>query len=104
MNAVLIVLGAMVTVVFAAVGAAFRNGRGWRYVNIIGDRERYDREKVLKFIGLVMWAFAVSMGGLWLLARLFDSFGLFYAGLIASLAVAIFTLVYMNTGARFLKK
>ena len=27
MNAVLIVLGAMVTVVFAAVGAAFRNGR-----------------------------------------------------------------------------
>lgn len=85
-------------------GAAFRNGRGWRYVNIIGDRERYDREKVLKFIGLVMWAFAVSMGGLWLLAGLFDSFALFYAGLIASLAVAIFTLVYMNTGARFLKK
>lgn len=58
MNAVLIVLGAMVTVVFAAVGAAFRNGRGWRYVNIIGGRERYDREKVLKFIGLVMWALA----------------------------------------------
>lgn len=104
MNAVLIVLGAMVTVVFAAVGAAFRNGRGWRYVNIIGGRERYDREKVLKFIGLVMWAFAVSMGGLWLLAGLFDSFALFYAGLIASIAVAIFTLVYMNTGARFLKK
>ena len=46
-------------------------------MNIIGGRERYDREKVLKFIGLVMWAFAVSMGSLWLLAGLFDSFGLF---------------------------
>ena len=43
MNAVLIVLGAMVTVVFAAVGAAFRNGRGWRYVGrALRSGRRYD--------------------------------------------------------------
>ena len=36
----LTVLGAMITVLCAAVGAAFRKGRGWRYVNILDDRER----------------------------------------------------------------
>ncbi len=68
--------------------------------------ERYDRDKkVLKFIGLVMWAFALSCGGLWMLAGLLDNMNLFYAaGIVATLAVAIFTLVYMNTGRRFLKK
>ena len=62
------------------------------------------RDKVLKFIGLVMWAFALSCGGLWMLAGLLDNMNLFYAGIVATLAVAIFTLVYMNTGRRFLKK
>lgn len=104
MYAFLTVLGAMIAVLCAAVGAAFRKGRGWRYVNIVGDRERYDRDKVLKFIGLVMWAFAVSCGGLWMLAGLFDNMSFFYAGIVATLAVAIFTLVYMNTGGRFIKK
>ena len=77
MNAFLTVFGAMITVFFAALGAAFRKGRGWRYVNIVGDRERYDREKVLKFIGLVMWAFAVCCGGLWMLAGLFENLEIF---------------------------
>lgn len=100
----LTVLGAMITVLCAAVGAAFRKGRGWRYVNVLDDRERYDRDKVLKFLGLAMWAFALSCGGLWMLAGLLDNMNLFYAGIVATLAVAIFTLVYMNTGRRFLKK
>lgn len=104
MNAVLTVFGAMIAVLCAAVGAAFRKGRGWRYVNILDDRERYDRDKVLKFLGLVMWAFAVCCGGLWMLAGLFENLRFFYVGLIATLAVAVFTLVYMNTGDRFLKK
>lgn len=104
MNAFLTVFGAMITVFFAALGAAFRKGRGWRYVNIVGDRERYDREKVLKFIGLVMWAFAVCCGGLWMLAGLFENLRFFYVGLIATIVVAVFTLVYMNTGGRFIKK
>ena len=34
----LTVLGAMITVLCAAVGAAFRKGRGWRYVNVLDDR------------------------------------------------------------------
>ena len=39
-----------------------------------------------------------------MLAGLCDNINLFYAGIVATLAVAIFTLVYMNTGRRFLKK
>ena len=34
-----------------------------------------------------------ELGGLWLLAGLLDNLSLFYAGIIATLAVAIFTLV-----------
>ncbi len=100
----LTVLGAMVAVLCAAVGAAFRKGRGWRYVNVLDDRERYDKDAVLRFLGIVMWTFAISCGGLWMLAGLLDNMNLFYAGIVATLAVAIFTLVYMNTGGRFLKK
>lgn len=65
--------------------------------------EGYDTKAISRFLGIVMFVLAACMV-FWLLALIMDKPFLLFIGILAISAVAISTLVFMNTGNRFKKK
>ncbi len=104
MNAFLLIFGAAILAAGIAAGRYFGRGKGWKWVNVTGDRDRYDEKAVLRFLSKSMYALGGCFGGGVLLGGALDLLWPAYAGMGLTLGVAVFMLVYMNTGGRFLKK
>lgn len=104
MNAFLLIFGAVILAVGIAAGRYFGRGKGWKWVNVTGDRDRYDEKGVLRFLSKCMYALGGCFGGGFLLGGALDLLWPVYAGMALTLGVCVFMLVYMNTGSRFLKK
>ena len=104
MNAFLLIFGAAILAAGIAAGRYFGRGKGWKWVNVTGDRDRYNEKAVLRFLSKSMYALGGCFGGGVLLGGALDLLWPAYAGMGLTLGVAVFMLVYMNTGGRFLKK
>lgn len=104
MNAFLLIFGAAILAAGIAAGRYFGRGKGWKWVNVTGDRDSYDEKAVLRFLSKSMYALGGCFGGGVLLGGALDLLWPAYAGMGLTLGVAVFMLVYMNTGGRFLKK
>ena len=104
MNAFLLIFGAAILAAGIGGGRYFGRGKGWKWVNVTGDRDRYNEKAVLRFLSKSMYALGGCFGGGVLLGGALDLLWPAYAGMGLTLGVAVFMLVYMNTGGRFLKK
>ena len=103
MNAFLLILGAVILAVGIAAGRYFGGGKGWKWVNTTGDRDRCDEKAVLGFLSKCMYALGGCIGGGFLLGGVLDLLWPVYACMALTLVVCVFMLVYMNSGGRFLK-
>ena len=103
MNAFLLIFGAVILAVGFAAGRYFGGGKGWKWVNTTGDRDRYDEKAVLGFLSKCMYALGGCIGGGFLLGGVLDLLWPMYACMALTLVVCVFMLVYMNTDGRFLK-
>ena len=93
---------------FVLLGCLFLSGRGAGLIagyNTMprAEREKYDKRKICRFMGWMMFYFAGSIA-LWELGEQLSNNLLFAAGLILFFAGVFFLLIYANTGGRFLKK
>ena len=99
----LIVFGALIVFMFGALGIHFRRGKGIRWVNFLDYKSgKYDESKLLRFLGNIMFLFALT-GVFWILSGMFSWMWLFYVGTGYLSCVAVFILIYINTGKRFEK-
>ncbi|MGG0643001.1 DUF3784 domain-containing protein [Sporosarcina gallistercoris] len=98
---------ALTIIVFFGLGTLFLKGKGASLIagyNTMTkeEKEQYDRIRLCKFMGKMMYVFSLSMV-LWGLSDFLDETWLLYAGLALFLSTVFFMIVYMNTGNRFQK-
>jgi len=66
------------------------------------EQEKYDVVALCKFMGKVLLGLSACMV-LWVITHVSHNIWYFVIGLIAFIAIIIFTLIYANTGNRFKK-
>lgn len=103
----MLISGIIFTVIFCLSGIMLLKGK-WTFLiagyNTMGKRERsrYDKKALCIFMGKTMFCFALG-SVLWILGGVFDSSLLDGIGLIIIIVLAVFIVVYTNTGNRFKK-
>lgn len=101
------IVSVMMIGLFLGLGTLFINGKGASLIagyNTMSEeeKEKYDRIRLCKFMGKMMYALSLSMV-LWVLSDFLDKPWLLYVGLVLFLGIVLFMIIYMNTGNRFQK-
>ena len=104
MDPAFIILGLIFICLWLPFALQFRRGKGIRWVNFLDGYEpgKYDEPALLRFLSRFFFSLS-ACGIFWVLAGLLNAEWLFWIGFAAILVVSLFTLIYMNTGNRFLK-
>lgn len=90
---------------FVVLGIVFINGKGSFLIagyNTMPaeEKEKYDKAALCRFMGRMMFVISFFML-FWLLGILYDADWLFILGFILIIGLAIFMVIYVNTGNRF---
>lgn len=101
MEPVIIILGVVFAVPFAAMGRYFGKGRGAKWINTTRDPKRINAAEILKSLSRLMYTLAAVFGGGTVLTGITGAVGFFYAGLLLSVLACIAAEIYMNVSARF---
>ncbi len=99
------VVHASVALLFIILGIVFFQGKGAFLIagyntSSKAEKEKYNEKALCRFLGKIMFLFAVCFLVV-ILSDVLDNMAFLWIGLGLFLAVIVFTLTYANTGNRF---